>query len=284
MLERTSYPPGVPCWVDTAQPDPEAAVTFYNGVFGWELTDRLPPEAPGSYFIGAVDGLDAAGIGPPTDGLPPEPVRLMYVAVESADATAEAVTAAGGTVTAGPTDIGPPGRLAICQDPAGATFALWEAGQRAGAAVVNEPGTWNFNELHTADPDQAKAFYGAVFGWEAVDLDFGDEHSTMWCRPGYGDFLQSIDPDLESRQARAAAPPGFADSVGWLYPLDDGESPHWSTTFAVDDTDAAVERVVAFGGEVVRAPETAGVVRVATVRDPQGAELNLSHFDPTRAG
>src|SRR5437588_260579 len=25
MLERSEYPPGVPCWIDTAQPDPEAA-------------------------------------------------------------------------------------------------------------------------------------------------------------------------------------------------------------------------------------------------------------------
>ncbi|MDP9188754.1 MAG: VOC family protein, partial [Actinomycetota bacterium] len=33
MLERDGYPAGVPCWVDTGQPDPEAAVDFYGGLF-----------------------------------------------------------------------------------------------------------------------------------------------------------------------------------------------------------------------------------------------------------
>jgi uncharacterized protein len=28
MLERDGYLPGVPCWVDTTQPDPEAALAF----------------------------------------------------------------------------------------------------------------------------------------------------------------------------------------------------------------------------------------------------------------
>src|SRR5262249_55558958 len=35
MPERDGYIPGVPCWVDTSQPDPEAALDFYGGLFGW---------------------------------------------------------------------------------------------------------------------------------------------------------------------------------------------------------------------------------------------------------
>ena len=35
MPERDGYIPGVPCWVDTSQPDSEAAVDFYTGLFGW---------------------------------------------------------------------------------------------------------------------------------------------------------------------------------------------------------------------------------------------------------
>ena len=37
MSERDGYIPGVPCWADTGQPDPRAAVEFYGGLFGWEL-------------------------------------------------------------------------------------------------------------------------------------------------------------------------------------------------------------------------------------------------------
>ena len=51
MLERDGYMPGVPCWVDTTQPDPEAAVAFYNGLFGWDSTDAMPPGSAGRYFI-----------------------------------------------------------------------------------------------------------------------------------------------------------------------------------------------------------------------------------------
>ena len=49
MPERDGYIPGVPCWVDTSQPDPEAAVGFYGGLFGWEFEDVMPPDSePGT--------------------------------------------------------------------------------------------------------------------------------------------------------------------------------------------------------------------------------------------
>jgi len=41
MLERDGYMPGVPCWIDTSQPDPESAVEFYGGLFEFELRGRL---------------------------------------------------------------------------------------------------------------------------------------------------------------------------------------------------------------------------------------------------
>ncbi|TMK73259.1 MAG: VOC family protein, partial [Actinobacteria bacterium] len=37
MPERDGYIPGVPCWIDTSQPDPESAVDFYRGLFSWEF-------------------------------------------------------------------------------------------------------------------------------------------------------------------------------------------------------------------------------------------------------
>ena len=56
MAERDGYIPGVPCWVDTSQPDPEAAATFYGGLFGWELEDAMPPGSEGHYYIGRIRG------------------------------------------------------------------------------------------------------------------------------------------------------------------------------------------------------------------------------------
>jgi hypothetical protein len=34
MSERDGYQPGVPCWVDTWQPDAGAASRFYTQLFG----------------------------------------------------------------------------------------------------------------------------------------------------------------------------------------------------------------------------------------------------------
>jgi uncharacterized protein len=61
--ERDGYIPGVPCWVDTSQPDPEAAVNFYSGVFGWEFEDVMPPGSEGAYFIARIRGGDVAAVG-----------------------------------------------------------------------------------------------------------------------------------------------------------------------------------------------------------------------------
>lgn len=45
VVDRT-YPPGVPCWIDTEQPNVEAATQFYGGLFGWTFEDAMPPGAP----------------------------------------------------------------------------------------------------------------------------------------------------------------------------------------------------------------------------------------------
>ena len=95
--------------------------------------------------------------------------------VASTDDAAAAVEAAGGTVLNPPADVGPSGRVALCADPEGAQFGLWQPGTLAGATAVNEPGAWSHSELHTADRSGAERFYGTVLGWEVVPLDLGDD-------------------------------------------------------------------------------------------------------------
>jgi uncharacterized protein len=63
MLERDGYLPGVPCWIDTSQPDPKAAVAFYSGLFGWDFEDTMPPGPAGSYLIARLRGGDVAAVG-----------------------------------------------------------------------------------------------------------------------------------------------------------------------------------------------------------------------------
>ena len=269
MLTRDAYPPGVPCWIDTAQPDTEAAVAFYGGLFGWELEDMAPPDASGSYWIARLEGHDVAAIASRQDG---PPVWNTYICVESADDAAAKVAAAGGTVAAGPFDVHEAGRMAECADPAGAQFCVWEPRNRKGAHVVNEPGTWNWSNLATHDPERARKFYAAVFGWEA--------DGEMLRLPGYGEFLMQRDPELRRRQAEAGAPAGFEDAIGFVNPAADDQKARWSVTFAVDDADAVGDRAAELGGEVVVPPFDAPWVRSAVLEDPQGAEFTVNKFVP----
>src|SRR5712671_2261641 len=85
MPERDGYLPGVPSWVDTSQPDPDAAVAFYSGLFGWDFEDVMPPGSPGAYFIGRLRGGDVAAVGSQPEGGPPMAVWNTYIWVESAD-------------------------------------------------------------------------------------------------------------------------------------------------------------------------------------------------------
>ena len=140
--------------------------------------------------------------------------------------------------------------------------------------VANEPGAWNFSNLHTADLAAARDFYGPVLGWTYGEAGFATSVSV----PGYGDHLEAtVDPDIRTRQAHA--PAGFADVVGAFEPLAAGETPHWQVVFTVADRDASVAAVEQLGGVVVSTAEDQWVRR-AVVRDPQGAELVVSQFAP----
>jgi predicted enzyme related to lactoylglutathione lyase len=281
-LERDGYPPGVPCWVDTAQPDAEAAVRFYAGLFGWEFVDRMPADAPGSYHVAQLRGRDVAAVGSLPEGMPPSPAWTMYVCVDSADDAVAKAEQAGGRVLMGPFDVSDAGRMALLTDPEGAAFAVWQPGRTKGAQLVNVPGTWNFNELNTRDPEGAAAFYGAVFGWEASTTDMGGGEFTMWRCPGYGDHLEERFPGTRKRTGDFGAPEGFEDAVAWLVPIGEGQDgpAHWSITFAVDDADAAAAKAAELGGEVLVPPFDAPWVRMTVIRDPQGAAFTASKFVP----
>jgi uncharacterized protein len=279
MADQDRYIPGVPCWIDTTQPDPEAAVAFYGGLFGWELEDVMPPGAPRPYFIGRIRGGDVAAVTSPPEGAPAQAAWRTYVWVEDTDETAAKVRAAGGAVLAEPMDVGESGRMAVLADPEGAAFIAWQAGAHRGAAVVNEHGSLNFNDLNVRDVEQAKAFYGAVFGWDAIEVGSG----YAWALPAYGDFLEQRRPGTREGMEAMGAPPRFVEVVASLVPIPDDQSdtpPHWSLTFAVDDADAIAARATELGGRVVVAPVDAPWVRTTVISDPQGATFTASKFVP----
>lgn len=280
MVKRDRYPAGVPCWVDTSQPDPAAGAAFYGALFGWAFEHVMAPERPGSYFVARLHDGTVAAVSSVPEGAPPLATWNTYVAVDSADETAAAARAAGGRVLSEPFDVMDAGRMAVLADPDGAVFCVWQAKGHHGAEVVNEHGAVNFNDLRTRDAAGAKAFYGALFGWQALDLGGG---AAMWTLPGYGDHLEELVPGTRERMASLGAPAGFEDVVASLLPIAADEPDvvaHWGVTFAVSDADAIAARAADLGGEVLMAPFDAPWVRMAVIRDPQGATFVASQFKP----
>jgi uncharacterized protein len=265
MSNQDRYIPGVPCWIDTTQPDPEAAVAFYGDLFGWQFENVMPPGAPAPYFVARLEGGDVAAV---TSGTA---AWRTYVWVADADETVAKVRAAGGSVLSEPMDVGDAGRMAVCADPAGAAFSLWQPNQHRGAAVVNEPGSLNFNDLHTNDVDGARAFYGAVFGWDLLE-------GGMWALPAYGDLLEERTPGHRKNIAEFGAPPRFEEVVASLLRID-GPA-RWAVTFAVADADAIAARAEELGGKVLVTPVDAPWVRTTVIADPAGAVFTASKFVP----
>jgi predicted enzyme related to lactoylglutathione lyase len=247
-------------------------VGFYTELFGWKARDAMPPGSPDNYFVCKLRGRDVAAVGPQRGGgAPPVPVWNTYIWVKSADDTVAKVTEAGGSVVTKPFDLLDAGRMAVFADPAGAVFCVWQANKQKGAQVVNEPGTWTMSVLNTRDPEGAKAFYGAVFGWATDTMDMGESEITLWRIPGYegGEIEQPVPRDVVAVMARMSSD-RFPDDV----------PSHWSVDFWVADTDATANKAAELGGKVIAPPFDTPVGRNAVLADPQGAVFSVSKAGP----
>jgi len=128
-------------------------------------------------------------------------------------------------------------------------------------------GTPNWVDLQTSDQDDAKRFYGGLFGWTYDD-------QPMPQGPVYS--MAQIDGDNVA--AIAPQPPDMAAA---------GVPPMWNTYIAVDSVDDAVARAEAAGGRVAMpAFDVMDAGRMAFVLDPGGAPVGLwqagRHIGATR--
>ena len=246
MSERTSYAPGTPSWVDMGSPDPAAAAVFYGALFGWTVEPDERPEA-GGYALATLRGKRVAGLGPAQNpGMPP--FWAVYVTVEDADASLKEAEAAGATVIVPAMDVLDAGRMGVLADPVGSFISVWQPRATIGAELVNETGTFGWNELATTDLAAATAFYTKVFGWGIAD--------------GSSDAGRIFTVN--------------GDMVCGAHQAGDGEFPAWSVWFTVDDCDASAAQVVELGGSVMMPPNDMDFGRGAVVADPQGAVFGLA--------
>ncbi|MET9385967.1 VOC family protein [Streptomyces sp. NPDC002928] len=245
------YSPGTPCWVSLMVHGLAATQDFYGQLFGWEF--QPGPQQLGPYVRALLDGREVAGIGqlPPDRHLPI--AWTPYLASDDVDQTAETVRLCGGTLGVGPLDAAEAGRLAICSDPSGAVFGVWQATAHLGTGITGVPGTPAWNELLTFESANVAKFYKTVFGYEekpVVSADFDYVTLHVGGRPVAG-----------------------IHGVGNALPRDRG--PHWMTYFEVADTDEALARLVELGGHVLMPTQDSAHGRVASVADPEGARFSL---------
>ncbi|MFJ5921432.1 VOC family protein [Kitasatospora sp. NPDC092948] len=254
------YATGTPCWIDLMAKDQQAALDFYRDLLGWQ--GKPGPAEFGGYAVCELDGRAVAGIGPAMapEGQPEPPtVWTTYLATTDAQATQDAIVAAGGNLIVPVMDVGKLGRMLVAADPQGAVFGVWQAVGFAGAKVVNQAGALTWNELHTSDVPAATAFYGEAFGIEIEPMEGAKDY---WA-------LRVGGKDVGGVTRLANDPPGTPA--------------HWLSYFSVDDVESTVDALVRRGGTVLAPPFDMEAGRMTVVADPQGAPFAMIKPKPMQS-
>ncbi len=256
MALMNTYPPGTFCWVDLVASDLDRAKRFYTELFGWSATDAPAGDAA-SYTMLYKDGKSVGAMyrmNPELRNAAVPSHWQSYISVSNVDASVAKAEGLGAKLLSPATDVMDAGRMAVVQDPAGARFVLWEPKAKQGAELVNEPGSWCWNELHTTDIKTAERFYDDLFGWKA--------------KHGQG---AAVDVYVEFRNG-----PRGAGGMLEIQPSWGDVPPNWAVYFAVADLDAAMAKVKDLGGETPMPPlEIPKVGRFAMVHDDSGAPFAL---------
>ncbi len=258
MTEFDAYAPGTFCWTDLGTTDAAGAKAFYTALFGWEAVDT--PAGPGMvYTMLNLRGKPVAGLyqmGPEQQARGMPTFWNSYVSVADAAASAAKAKSLGGAVLQEAFDVMDAGRMAMIQDPTGATLAVWEPKTHFGAWLANVPGTLSWNELATNDPEKAGAFYTGLFDWTAQVQEEPFAYTTFLNGERMNGGMMQIAED-------------WGDVP-----------PHWMIYFAVENCDAGVETVKQLGGQV-RLPPTdiPQVGRFAVVQDPQGGVFTIIQLE-----
>jgi predicted enzyme related to lactoylglutathione lyase len=258
-MTATAYPVGAPCWVETLQPDPTAAVAFYGELMGWTFDDP----GPDGNRIARLNGRRVAGIGQ-APAMLDRGAWLTHILVSDLARTAAAVREAGGNLLAGPLEGRRGERTALFTDPSGAAFGARQGSTPTVAEIVDARGAWQMSALHTPELAGAQTFYAAVFGWRLEPVP--DSGISLWRLAG---------------STRRAADPTLPDDVVAVATRADpasGVPPHWAVNIQVDDADGLTSRVATLGGSVLMPPTDAPGFRNAILADPSGGVLAVSQI------
>jgi uncharacterized protein len=241
-------------WRDLMTTDPARAKAFYTALFGWTISPMEMGEM--TYDMLSNDGKHFGGVVQLSSdhGVPSH--WISYVTVGDVDEAAATATRLGGSVHVPPTDIPGVGRFGVVADPQGAVFSPFvDAGSsdEAPAEMERPPvGGVAWNELVTADPEGAKAFYGEVVGWQfgAWDMGGGEPYTLLVS--------------------------GERQEGGLMRKPAESPVSRWVIYFAVADIDQTLADATRLGGQpagpIIEVPT---IGRVSWATDPTGALFAL---------
>jgi predicted enzyme related to lactoylglutathione lyase len=157
---------------------------------------------------------------------------IGYICVDDVDAAADRIERLGGAVHVRPQDILYVSRFSVVSDPQMATFALfkWQSPGNEQPINLRTRGHVGWHELLADDWEKAWAIYSELFGWQKAEANVG----AMGAYQQFSAGGQTIGGMMTK-------PPTVPVSC-WLY------------YFNVGDIDAALKRVKAGGGQVLRDP------------------------------
>ena len=103
----------------------------------------------------------------------------LYFATDNIEADVARAVKLGAKALYPPMVVGEFGSMATCEDPTGALFSFWQAGQHVGSQVTDEPGSAAWYELYSSDAKQARDFYTALLGATADPMPGGMEYYVL---------------------------------------------------------------------------------------------------------
>ena len=246
------WPHGAPAWAHVSTPDDVASRTFYSELVGWEISPG-DPEFHG-YAMAMYDGTVVAGVSPSGDDN--LAAWTLFFGTRDADETARLIEQHGGTLLSPVLEIGDAGRMVVACDPQGAMFGAWEAKLMNGFGLHGETGGVAWNDLRSSDPEAAREFYSALFGYHFTPIEMAG--------PDYMTFSLSADGEPQG---------GIGGMMGM-----DGFPSHWIVYLAVRDVDDAVAKASELGGQVISSSFDTPYGRMAALTDPTGASFWVMTF------
>jgi uncharacterized protein len=264
MANIEKHRPGSFCWMELATTDQTAAKKFYGDLFGWTAKDS--PIGPNDYYT--IFSLDEREVGAGytlaahQQKMGMGPHWMLYVAADSADASAKRAEALGAKIIAPPFDVFDAGRMAMFEDPTGAKLCVWEAKKNTGSRITGVDGTMCAADLMTSDQDKAADFYEKLFGWQIGKQDEEPEHRYYHIFNG-GQFIGGIPP------ANAAGP---------------GVPPHWQIYLQTGNCEASAAKAKELGARIyMPAMKIEDVGWISVMADPQGAAFAIFQAAAGRA-